>query len=141
MKRYVLWAVLAVILAAGPVGCGKKEIEALNTKVTELQKNVSDAKDQLAEKTKETDDLHAKVGQLQATVDAQAAELPPGEGHRLPRSHQASFPCLCARTGRARLGESTRSVPALPRMRNHSTRQISASRWSGLRSGVDRRPR
>jgi len=27
MKSYVLWAVLAAVLVAGPVGCGKKEIE------------------------------------------------------------------------------------------------------------------
>jgi len=75
MKRYVLWAILAVFLVAGPAGCGKKEIEALNTKVAELQKEVSDGKDQLAEKTKETDTLRAKADQLQATVDAQAAEI------------------------------------------------------------------
>jgi peptidoglycan hydrolase CwlO-like protein len=75
MKRYVLWAILTVFLVTGPVGCGKKEIEALNTKVAELQKQVSDGKDQLAEKTKETDTLRAKSDQLQATVDAQAAEI------------------------------------------------------------------
>ena len=75
MKRYVLWAILAAFLAAGAVGCGKKEIEALNTRVTELQKEVADAKNQLAEKTKETDGLRAKADQLQATVDAQAAEI------------------------------------------------------------------
>jgi len=75
MKRYVLWAILAAFLAAGAVGCGKKEIEALNTRVTELQKEVSDGSNQLAEKTKEADALRAKADQLQATVDAQAAEI------------------------------------------------------------------
>ena len=38
MKRYVLWAILAAFVVAGPVGCGKKEIEALNAKVTQLEK-------------------------------------------------------------------------------------------------------
>ena len=75
MKRYVLWAILAAFLVAGPVGCGKKEIEALNTKVTQLQKDLADTKDRLAEKGKEADELRAKAKQMQATVDAQAAEL------------------------------------------------------------------
>lgn len=75
MKRYVLWAILAAFLVAGPVGCGKKEIETLNTKVTQLQKDLADTKDQLAEKGKEADELRAKVKQMQATVNAQAAEL------------------------------------------------------------------
>ncbi len=91
MKRYVLWAVMAVILAAGPVGCGKKEIEALNTKVAELQKNVSDTKDQLTDKTKEADDLRTKVSQLQATVDAQAADLVKVKAERDKLNHEVAL--------------------------------------------------
>ena len=75
MKRYVLWAVLAAVLAVGPVGCGKKEIEELTTKVTQLQKELAVAQEDLAAKTKEADELRAKTGQLQATADARAAEL------------------------------------------------------------------
>lgn len=75
MKRYVLWAVLAAVLAAGPVGCGKKEIEELNAKVVQLQKDLTVVTEDLAEKSKEAEEAGAKAKQLQATVDAQAAEL------------------------------------------------------------------
>jgi uncharacterized coiled-coil DUF342 family protein len=75
MKRYVLWAILAAFVVAGPVGCGKKEIEALNAKVTQLEKDVASAKESLAEKSKEADEMRAKAKQLQATVDASAAEI------------------------------------------------------------------
>jgi septal ring factor EnvC (AmiA/AmiB activator) len=75
MKRYVLWAVLAAVLAAGPVGCGKKEIEELNAKAAQLQKDLATVTEDLAEKSKEAEETGAKVKQLQATVDAQAAEL------------------------------------------------------------------
>jgi len=75
MKRYVLWAVLAAVLVAGPVGCGKKEIEELNTKVVQLQKDLAAVTEELAEKSKEAEEAGAKAKQLQATVDAQAAEL------------------------------------------------------------------
>jgi peptidoglycan hydrolase CwlO-like protein len=75
MKRYVLWAILAAFLVAGPVGCGKKEIEALNTKVTQLQKELVDTKEQLSEKSKDAEEARAKAKQMQATVDASAAEI------------------------------------------------------------------
>jgi septal ring factor EnvC (AmiA/AmiB activator) len=75
MKRYVLWAVLAAVLVAGPVGCGKKEIEELNAKVAQLQQDLTAATEELAEKSKEAEEAGAKAKQLQATVDAQAAEL------------------------------------------------------------------
>lgn len=75
MKRYVLWAVLAAVLAAGPVGCGKKEIEELNAKLVQLQKDLTVVTEDLAEKSKEAEEAGAKAKQLQATVDAQAAEL------------------------------------------------------------------
>lgn len=75
MKRYVLWAILAAFLMAGPVGCGKKEIEALNTKVTQLQKELAGTKEQLSEKSKDAEEAHAKAKQMQATVDASAAEI------------------------------------------------------------------
>lgn len=75
MKRYMLWAVLAAVLVAGPVGCGKKEIEELNAKVAQLQKDLTAATEDLVEKSKEAEEAGAKAKQLQATVDAQAAEL------------------------------------------------------------------
>ena len=75
MKRYVLWAIMAAFLAAGPVGCGKKEIEELNAKLTQMQKELATTKEQLAEKNKEAGELSAKATQIQATVDAQAAEI------------------------------------------------------------------
>ena len=75
MKRYVLWAILAAFLVAGPVGCGKKEIEALNTKVTQLEKDLASTRQQAADKTKEADELRAKVNQMQARADAHAAEV------------------------------------------------------------------
>ncbi|MBI5782533.1 MAG: hypothetical protein HZA69_02200 [Gammaproteobacteria bacterium] len=75
MKRYVLWAILAAFLVAGPVGCGKKEIEELNAKVLQLQKDLAAAKEDLAEKSKEAGEVGAKAKQMQATVDAQAADI------------------------------------------------------------------
>jgi septal ring factor EnvC (AmiA/AmiB activator) len=75
MKRYVLWVVLAAVLAAGPVGCGKKEIEELNAKVAQLQQDLTAVTEDLAEKSKAAEEADAKAKQLQATVDAQAAEL------------------------------------------------------------------
>ena len=75
MKRYVLWAILAAFLVAGPVGCGKKEIEELNAKVLQLQKDLAAAKEDLAEKSKEAEAAGAKTKQMQATVDAQAADI------------------------------------------------------------------
>ncbi|MHB8622162.1 MAG: hypothetical protein ACYC9J_12200 [Sulfuricaulis sp.] len=75
MKRYVLWAVLAVFLMLGPVGCGKREIADLNAKVTQLQMDLASAKEQLADKSKEADDLTAKANQLQTTVDTQTADI------------------------------------------------------------------
>lgn len=75
MKRYVLWAVLAAVLAAGPMGCGKKEVEELNARVAQLQKDLTAAKEDLAEKTKEAEEVGARAKQMQATVDAQAAEI------------------------------------------------------------------
>jgi septal ring factor EnvC (AmiA/AmiB activator) len=75
MKRYVLWAVLAAVLAAGPVGCGKKEIEELNARVAQLQQDLAAVTEDLSEKSKAAEEADAKAKQLQATVDAQAAEL------------------------------------------------------------------
>lgn len=75
MKRYVLWAVLAAFLAVGPVGCGKKEIEELNAKVTQLQKDLAGANEQLADKSRALEEAQAKASQLQATVATQAADL------------------------------------------------------------------
>lgn len=75
MKRYVLWGILAAVVLAGPVGCGKKEIEELNAKVVQLQKELTVATENLAEKTREADEAGAKAKQLQATVDAQAADI------------------------------------------------------------------
>jgi peptidoglycan hydrolase CwlO-like protein len=75
MKRYVLWVVLAAVLAAGPVGCGKNEIEELNAKVAQLQQDLTAVTENLAEKSKAAEEADAKAKQLQATVDAQAAEL------------------------------------------------------------------
>jgi peptidoglycan hydrolase CwlO-like protein len=75
MKRYVLWAVLAAVLVAGPVGCGKKEIEELNARVAQLQQDLTAVTEDLAEKSKAAEEVDAKAKQLQATVDAQAAEL------------------------------------------------------------------
>jgi len=75
MKRYVLWVVLAAVLVAGPVGCGKKEIEELNARVAQLQQDLAAVTEDLAEKSKAVEEAGAKARQLQATVDAQAAEL------------------------------------------------------------------
>lgn len=75
MKRYLLWAILAAFLVAGPLGCGKKEIEELTAKVTQLQQDLANTKEQLAEKSKEVEELRAKTDQMQATVDAQAADI------------------------------------------------------------------
>ena len=75
MRRYVLWAVLAAVLAAGPVGCGKKEIEELTTKVGQLQKEMDLTKADLAEKSRQAEESATKASQLQAKGDAQASDI------------------------------------------------------------------
>jgi predicted nuclease with TOPRIM domain len=47
----------------------------LNAKVAQLQQDLTAVTEDLAEKTKETEEAGGKAKQLQATVDAQAAEL------------------------------------------------------------------
>jgi septal ring factor EnvC (AmiA/AmiB activator) len=68
MKRYVLGAMAVAFLLAGPVGCGKKEIEELKTKVTQLEQ-------QLGGKDNELTELRAKVADSQAQNEATTLQL------------------------------------------------------------------
>lgn len=82
MKRYAWLAVLAAFLLAGPVGCGKKEVDELKARVTQLDKDLADTKGKLADKDKESAELKTKLEQSQATIEAQAAELVKLKGER-----------------------------------------------------------
>ncbi len=53
MKRHVMLAVLATVLAAGIAGCGKKEIEELRGKVAGLEKELADSRLRLETKDRE----------------------------------------------------------------------------------------
>lgn len=68
MKRYVLGAMAVAFLLAGPVGCGKKEIEELKTRVTQLEQQVAD-------KDKELTELRTKSADAQAQLEATTAQL------------------------------------------------------------------
>lgn len=82
MKRYVLWAALAAFLLAGPIGCGKQEIEELKAKVVQMEKDLVVANGRVAEKDKEIVDLRAELtrqgaekAKLQAERDKLKQEL------------------------------------------------------------------
>lgn len=61
MKRYLAWAVLAAVLAAGSAGCGKKEIEELKGKVAGLERELADSRARLDAKDKELADAQAAL--------------------------------------------------------------------------------
>lgn len=76
MKRYTGWMVLAaVVLLAGPVGCGKKEVDELKVKATHLEKELADTKNRVTERDKEINELKGKAEQNQANIDALTAEI------------------------------------------------------------------
>jgi len=75
MKRYVGWMVLAAVLLAGPIGCGKKEVDALKVKATNLEKELADTQTRLNERDKEIAELKGKAEQNQANIDALTAEI------------------------------------------------------------------
>lgn len=75
MKRFAWWMVLAAVLLAGPVGCGKKEFDEIKSKATNLEKELSDTKARLADRDKEITELKTKAEQNQANIDALTAEL------------------------------------------------------------------
>jgi septal ring factor EnvC (AmiA/AmiB activator) len=75
MKRYAWLAILTAILLAGPIGCGKKEVDDLKAKVTGVEKELADTKGKLADRDKEAAELKAKAEQNQANIDTLTAEL------------------------------------------------------------------
>jgi septal ring factor EnvC (AmiA/AmiB activator) len=75
MKHYAWWMILAVALVAGPVGCGKKEVDELKTRAVGLEKELAETKGKLADRDKEVTELKTKAEQNQANIDALTAEL------------------------------------------------------------------
>jgi septal ring factor EnvC (AmiA/AmiB activator) len=75
MKRYAWLAMLAAMLFAGPIGCGKKEVDDLRAKVTNVEKEFADTKNKLADRDKEVVELKTKAEQNQANIDTLTAEL------------------------------------------------------------------
>lgn len=75
MKRYAWLAMLAAVLLAGPVGCGKKEVDDLKAKVGTVEKDLADTRSKLADRDKEITELKAKAEQNQANIDTLTAEL------------------------------------------------------------------
>lgn len=58
-KRYVFGILTVALLLAGPVGCGKKELEELRVKSAQLEKDLASANARLADKDKEVEDARA----------------------------------------------------------------------------------
>jgi septal ring factor EnvC (AmiA/AmiB activator) len=75
MKHYAWLMILAVALVAGPVGCGKKEVDELKTRAAGLEKELAETKGKLADRDKEVAELKTKAEQNQANIDALTAEL------------------------------------------------------------------
>lgn len=70
-RNWLLWVLLATIVAAGPIGCSKKEVDDLKTKVAALEKELGETKTKL----EEADDIRTKVEQCQTKEDVLAAEV------------------------------------------------------------------
>jgi peptidoglycan hydrolase CwlO-like protein len=74
-KRNLLWVVAVALVLAGPAGCGKKEIDELKLKTTQLEKELAETKTKLADKEKAVAEARNKADQNQANIDALTAEI------------------------------------------------------------------
>ena len=70
-RNWLLWVLLATIVAAGPIGCSKKEIDELKSKVASLEKELSETQAKLAD----AEDIRTKAEQCQTKEDVLAAEV------------------------------------------------------------------
>ncbi len=52
-RKYLTCALLAMFVLAGPIGCGKKEVDELKTKVENLEKELADTNAKLLEADKQ----------------------------------------------------------------------------------------
>jgi peptidoglycan hydrolase CwlO-like protein len=82
MRRQYYVAAIAVFLAVGLAGCGAKEREALQQKVTGLEQQLVKVNSELAEKDAAASELRNiadvaqnKLKEAQATIEAQASKL------------------------------------------------------------------
>ena len=74
MKRS-LYVLMAVLLATGLTGCGAKERQELQQKVTGLEQKLVTANSEQAIKDAAMTELRQRADTAQATIDAQASKL------------------------------------------------------------------
>src|ERR1043166_1258860 len=74
-RTWLLWVLLATIVVAGPIGCSKKEIDELKTRVASLEKELADTQAKLADADSASGDSRTKVEQWQTKEDVLAAEV------------------------------------------------------------------
>jgi len=68
VKRSALWIVTAIIVFMGLAGCGNNETDGADSRITQLERELADRVQEIAE-------LRAKVEQDRAKEDALTAEL------------------------------------------------------------------
>jgi uncharacterized coiled-coil DUF342 family protein len=71
----LLWALLAAVVLAGPVGCGRKEIDALKDKVAALEQELAATKTELAETTQALEEARANAEKSDTKEEALVEQL------------------------------------------------------------------
>jgi len=71
----LLWAVLATLVLAGPVGCGRKEVDELKGKVAGLEQELAATNTKLAETTQELDEARANAEKSDTKEEALVEQL------------------------------------------------------------------
>ena len=71
----LLWAVLAAVVLAGPVGCGRKQIDELKGKVASLEQELAATKTKLAETTQELEEARASAEKSDTKEEALVDQL------------------------------------------------------------------
>lgn len=72
----LLWAVLAAVtLVAGPVGCGKQEIDALRGKVMQLESELADTQGKLADAEQALEEARVQAEKSDTKEEALVEQL------------------------------------------------------------------
>ncbi len=73
--KSLLWAMLTMMVLAGPIGCGKKEIDELKTRLASAEKELTDSRAKLAEAEKQAAEARAESEQALADLKARNTDL------------------------------------------------------------------